>query len=76
MFNYFYLSNVQKVTISVTTILFMILILFLRPIILDTELHSLRILTFTLLFFAWYGLTQILTNSFTYEYLYKGILKP
>jgi hypothetical protein len=76
MFNYFYLSNVQKVTISVTTILFMILILFLRPILLDTELHSLRILTFTLLFFALYGLTQILTNSFTYEYLYRGILKP
>jgi hypothetical protein len=76
MFNYFYLSGVQKVSLTIITILFTLFILILRPIILNNKLSSLNILTFSLLFFAWYGLTQILTNSLTYEFLYKSILRP
>lgn len=75
MLNYFYLSDIQKITLIITTILFGILILIIRPIILDYSLESRNILVYTTIFFAWYGLTIMFTNTLTFETTFRSILK-
>jgi hypothetical protein len=64
---YYYLSSLQKTDIFITTLLFCIFIGFLKPLLLDMEINSRDVITFTLLFFVWYGSTLLFTNAFTYE---------
>ena len=47
---------------------------FMRPFILTQDLNSKLIIVYTLLFFAWYGMTLMLSNAFTYENTYKKIV--
>lgn len=70
---FYYLSNLQKLDISITTFMFCIFIGFLRPLILNIELNSRDIIAYTLIFFAWYGCTLIFSNGFNYENEYKKL---
>jgi hypothetical protein len=70
---FYYLSSLQKTDIMVTTLLFCIFIGFFKPLLLDMEINSLHIITFTLLFFVWYGSTLLFTNAFTYEGSYNKL---
>ena len=74
MFTYFYLSSLQKNILFLVTLLFVLLFLILRPIIFDLPFYSRDVIIFALIFYVIYGLTLILTNSLTYEYLFKDIL--
>ena len=71
---FYYLTNLQKIDISITTLMFCILIGFLRPIILNIDINSRNIIAYTLIFFAWYGCTLILSNAFIYQYQYEKLV--
>jgi hypothetical protein len=71
---FYYLTNLQKIDISVTTFMFCLFIGFLRPLILNLEINSRNIIAFTLIFFAWYGCTLIFTNATNYEYIYNKLI--
>jgi len=73
MKNYYYLSTLQKLDISISTLIFCIFIGFLRPIILNKELNTKNIIIYTLLFFAWYGSTLLFTNAFNYDNVYSKL---
>lgn len=70
---FYYLSNLQKIDITIATFMFCLLIGFLRPLIIGIELNTRNIIAFTLIFFAWYGSTILLSNAFNYEYLYNKL---
>ena len=70
---FYYLSYLQKIDITITTLMFCIFIGFLRPLILNTQLNTRNIIAFTLLFFAWYGSTLLFTNAFNYQSLYNKL---
>jgi hypothetical protein len=71
---FYYLSPLQKLEIGIATFIFCFFIGFMRPFILNKDLNSKKIITYTLLFFAWYGMTLMFTNAFTYESVYKKIV--
>jgi len=54
MKKYYYLSNIQKIDLTTTTLLFCIFIGFLRPLILGDLLNTQMIIAYTLMFFVWY----------------------
>ena len=64
---FYYLSHLQKLDIAILTFMFCLFIGFLRPLLLNIEFNSRDIIAMTLIFFAWYGTTLLLTNAFTYE---------
>jgi len=70
---FYYLSNLQKIDITITTLLFCIFIGFIRPLLLSNELNTRNIIAYTLLFFAWYGCTLIISNAFNYEMVYNKL---
>jgi len=70
---FYYLSSLQKLDISLTTLMFCIFIGFLRPLLLGIEINSRNIIVLTLIFFAWYGMTLIMTNAITYETSYNKL---
>jgi hypothetical protein len=70
---FYYLSNLQKIDITITTLLFCIFIGFIRPLLLNNELNTRNIIAFTLIFFAWYGCTILLSNAFNYETTYNKL---
>jgi hypothetical protein len=70
---FYYLSYLQKIDITITTLMFCIFIGFLRPLILNTELNTRNIIAFTLIFFAWYGCTILFSNAFNYQQMYNKL---
>jgi hypothetical protein len=70
---FYYLSSLQKLDVSLTTLMFCIFIGFLRPLLLGIEINSRNIIATTLIFFAWYGMTLIMTNAITYETSYNKL---
>jgi hypothetical protein len=70
---YYYLSNLQKMDITITTLIFCIFIGFLRPFVINQSLDTRYIIAFTLLFFAWYGCTILFSNAFNYENVYNKL---
>jgi hypothetical protein len=70
---FYYLSYLQKIDISITTFMFLIFITILRPLLINQELNSIKIISYTLLFFAWYGSTLLFSNAFTYESNYNKL---
>ena len=70
---FYYLSSLQKIDITITTLMFCIFIGFIRPLILNEDLNTRNIIALTLLFFAWYGCTLLFSNAFNYEHIYKKI---
>jgi hypothetical protein len=73
MKNYYYLSNLQKIDITITTLIFCIFIGFLRPLIINKELNARHIIAYTLIFFAWYGCTILFSNAFNYDNVYDKL---
>jgi hypothetical protein len=73
MKKYYYLSHLQKIDITITTLLFCIFIGFLRPLVLGTQLNAKNIIAFTVIFFAWYGYTILLSNAFNYDNVYNKL---
>jgi hypothetical protein len=71
---FYYLTNLQKIDISICTFMFCVFIGFLRPLILNLEINSRNIIAFTLIFFVWYGLTLIFSNAFNYENIYNKLI--
>ncbi len=63
MQSYYILTPSQKVELYTVTILFLFIFLIFKPIIFNTVLNGSQIINLTLLFFIWYGLTKIMTNS-------------
>ncbi len=70
---FYYLSNLQKIDITITTLIFCIFIGFLRPLIISMELNTRDIIAYTLLFFSWYGCTLLFSNAFNYETTYNKL---
>ena len=70
---FYHLSNLQKMEIGISTFLFCILIGFIRPLIINIEINSRDIIAYTLIFFAWYGVTLLTCNSFNYEETYNKL---
>ena len=73
MKKYYYLSDLQKIDITTTTLLFCIFIGFLRPLILGDELNTHYIIAITLMFFVWYGYTILFSNAFNYDNVYNKL---
>jgi hypothetical protein len=73
MKKYYYLSHIQKIDITTTTLLFCIFIGFLRPLILGDYLNSQVIIAYTLMFFIWYGYTILYSNAFNYDSVYDKL---
>lgn len=72
---FYYLSQLQKIDITITTLMFCIFFGFLRPIILDQDMNTRNIIAYTLIFFAWYGCTILTSNAFTYQYEYNKLVR-
>jgi len=72
---FYYLSQLQKVDITITTLMFCIFFGFLRPIILSKDINTRDIIAYTLIFFAWYGCTILTSNAFTYQYEYNKLVR-
>jgi hypothetical protein len=70
---FYYLSNLQKIDITICTLMFCIFIGFIRPLLLNYDLHVKNIMIYTILFFAWYGTTILFTNFFNYESQYNKL---
>jgi hypothetical protein len=70
---FYYLSQLQKIDISITSFMYLLFIGFLRPLLLNQELNSRNIIAYTLLFFAWYGCTLLFSNAYTYESQYNKL---
>lgn len=60
---YYILSPVQKVDLYVTTLLFILLFLMLRPVLLSLPISGRDILNMAILFFVWLGLTVTARNA-------------
>ncbi len=60
---YYILTPNQKVELYIITILFFLIFLLFRPIILEIPFNGPTIGNLTILFFIWYGLTKIMTNT-------------
>lgn len=60
---YYILTPNQKVELYIITILFFLIFLLFRPIILEIPFNGPSIGNLTILFFIWYGLTKIMTNT-------------
>ena len=71
---FYYLSQLQKIDITITTLLFCIFIGFIRPLILSRELDTRNIIAYTLIFFAWYGCTILTSNAFSYQHQYEKLV--
>ena len=71
---FYHLSELQKIDMTVTTLIFCIFIGFIRPIILNKDIDSRNIIAFTLIFFAWYGCTLLFSNAFNYESSYNKLI--
>lgn len=71
---YFYLSNLQKMDLTITTLIFCIFIGFLRPLILGTDINTQHIIIYTILFFVWYGCTIMFSNAFTFDIMYNKLV--
>ena len=71
--NYLNLSVIQKYDIFFTTMLVCLFMLTLRPLILTGEIISRDIIAFTILFFCFFGMTMIFTNSISYSKIYKKL---
>jgi hypothetical protein len=71
---FYYLTQLQKMDISITTVMFSLFIGFLRPIIINQDINTKNIITYALIFFAWYGCTMILSNAFIYQYEYNKLV--
>lgn len=72
---FYYLSQLQKVDITITTLMFCIFFGFLRPIVLSQDINTRNIIAYTLIFFAWYGCTILTSNAFTYQYEYNKLVR-
>ena len=70
---FYYISELQKMDITIVTLMYCIFIGFLRPILLNIDLNSRDIIAYTLIFFAWYGCTILFTNVVNYEYTYNKL---
>lgn len=70
---FYYLSSLQKIDITITTLMFCIFIGILRPLIINIEINTRSIIIYTLLFFVWYGCTLLLSNAFNYENIYNKL---
>jgi len=71
--NYLNLSSIQKIDIGITSLLFCLFMTIIRPLIVNSSINSLNIITYTLLFFAIMGLTTIFTNSLSFNNLFYKI---
>jgi hypothetical protein len=60
---FYILTPSQKVELFVVTILFTLFFLLLRPMIFHEPFHGPTIGNLIIIFFVWYGLTLIMTNS-------------
>ena len=60
---YYILTPNQKVELYIITILFFLIFLLFRPILLEIPFNGPSIGNLTILFFIWYGLTKIMTNT-------------
>lgn len=72
---FYHLSNLQKIDITITSLIFCIFIGFLRPLILNKDIDSRNVIAFTLIFFAWYGCTLLFSNALNYESNYQKLVK-
>lgn len=70
---FYYLSNLQKIDITIVTLMFCLFIGFIRPLMLNIELNSRNVIAYTLIFFAWYGCTILFSNAFNYETIYNKL---
>jgi len=70
---FYYLSNLQKIDITIVTLMFCLFIGFIRPLMLNIELNSRNVIAYTLIFFAWYGCTILFSNTFNYETIYNKL---
>lgn len=71
---FYYLSDIQKIDITITTVMFCIFIGILRPLFLGLNFNSRDIIIYTTLFFAWYGSTLLMSNAFLYKYQYDKMI--
>jgi hypothetical protein len=74
MKKYYYLSDIQKIDITTTTLLFCIFIGFLRPLILGDPFSAQIIMAYTIMFFVWYGYTILYSNAFNYDNVYNKLI--
>lgn len=71
--NYLNLSSIQKIDISITTLLFCLFIIIIRPLIIYSSINSRDIIAYTLLFFATMGMTTIFTNSLSFSNIFYKV---
>ncbi len=60
---YYVLTPAQKVELFVVTILFFLLFLLIKPMVFHESFNGSSIGNTTIIFFVWYGLTLIMTNT-------------
>lgn len=60
---YYVLTPSQKVELFVVTILFFLIFLLIRPMVFHESFYGPSIGNTTIIFFVWYGLTLIMTNT-------------
>jgi len=70
---FYYLSNLQKIDITIVTLMYCIFIGFIRPLVLNIELNTRDIIAYTLIFFAWYGCTILFSNVVNYNTVYNKL---
>ena len=71
---FYYLSHLQKIDITITTVMFCIFIGILRPLFLGLQFNSRDVIIYTILFFVWYGCTLLMSNAFLYKYQYDKMI--
>ena len=71
--NYLNLSVIQKYDILLTTLLFILFFLILRPLFLTGEISSNKIIALGLIFFVTFGMTFIFTNSVSFNKIYSKL---
>ncbi len=60
---FYILTPSQKVELFVVTILFFLIFLLIKPMVLHESFYGPAIGNLTIIFFVWYGLTLIMTNT-------------
>ncbi len=70
---FYYISDLQKIDITIVTLMYCIFIGFIRPIMLNIELNTRDVIAYTLIFFAWYGCTILFSNVTNYESTYNKL---
>ncbi len=60
---YYILTPNQKIELYTVSILFFLIFLLFKPIILQTPFNGPTIGNIALIFFIWYGLTKIMSNT-------------